>query len=123
MLQCLTRRLSKGQREPPIKVSISGKSMIDFEDPSKPIIAFPKMLTPMWGSLCTLLRRLVKLFHVYSSEWILLNTEVNCANNDDNSPATLGLNNMRGVFILVGVGIVGGMLTIFLGLKNQISLF
>ena len=63
------------------------------------------------------------LFHFYSSEWILLNTEVNCANNDDNSPATLGLNNMRGVFILVGVGIVGGMLTIFLGLKNQISLF
>ena len=69
------------------------------------------MLTPMGGSLCTLLRRLVKLFLVYSSEWILLNTEVNCANNDDNSPATLGLNNMRGVFILVGVGIVGGKLT------------
>lgn len=28
---------------------------------------------------------------------------------DDNSPATLGLKNMMGVFILVGVGIIGGL--------------
>jgi ionotropic glutamate receptor NMDA 1 len=41
--------------------------------------------------------------------WILLNNEVDCRNNDDNSPATLGLKNMRGVFILVGLGIIGGL--------------
>ena len=35
------------------------------------------------------------------NSWILLNNEVDCRNNDDNSPATLGLKNMRGVFILV----------------------
>ena len=35
--------------------------------------------------------------------------EQDCDDNDDNSPATLGLENMRGVFILVGVGIVGGL--------------
>ena len=43
------------------------------------------------------------------NEWILLNKEVKCDSKDDNSPATLGLSNMRGVFILVGVGIVGGL--------------
>lgn len=43
------------------------------------------------------------------NSWILLNNEVECDSKDDNSPATLGLNNMRGVFILVGVGIVGGL--------------
>lgn len=37
------------------------------------------------------------------NNWILLNNEVDCRNNDDNSPATLGLKNMRGVFILVGL--------------------
>ena len=41
--------------------------------------------------------------------WILLNKTVRCNSKDDNSPATLGLNNMRGVFILVGGGIIGGM--------------
>ena len=35
-----------------------------------------------------------------------------CDSNDDNSPATLGLSNMRGVFILVGVGIIGGIFLI-----------
>ena len=43
------------------------------------------------------------------NKWILLNNQVDCKDKDDNSPATLGLKNMRGVFILVGVGIVGGM--------------
>ena len=43
------------------------------------------------------------------NKWILLKREKNCDSKDDNSPATLGLNNMRGVFILVGVGIVGGL--------------
>ena len=43
------------------------------------------------------------------NKWILLNKEVKCDSKDDNSPATLGLSNMRGVFILVGVGIVGGV--------------
>lgn len=37
------------------------------------------------------------------NNWILLNNQVDCRNNDDNSPATLGLKNMRGVFILVGL--------------------
>ena len=37
------------------------------------------------------------------NSWILLNNEVDCRNNDDNSPATLGLKNMRGVFILVSL--------------------
>jgi len=37
------------------------------------------------------------------NSWILLNNQVDCRNNDDNSPATLGLKNMRGVFILVGL--------------------
>jgi ionotropic glutamate receptor NMDA 1 len=41
--------------------------------------------------------------------WILLNNAIKCKNKDDNSPATLGLNNMRGVFILVGGGIIGGL--------------
>ena len=40
------------------------------------------------------------------NKWILLQNEVDCRQKDDNSPATLGLKNMRGVFILVGVGIV-----------------
>ena len=43
------------------------------------------------------------------NNWILLNKEVSCAADDDNSPATLGLKNMRGVFIVVGVGIVLGL--------------
>ena len=43
------------------------------------------------------------------NKWILLQTDQDCDFNDDNSPATLGLENMRGVFILVGVGIVGGL--------------
>lgn len=46
------------------------------------------------------------------NKWILLNNEVDCSGKNDNSPATLGLKNMRGVFILVGVGIVGGMFLI-----------
>jgi hypothetical protein len=37
------------------------------------------------------------------NSWILLNNEVGCRNNDDNSPETLGLKNMRGVFILVSL--------------------
>ncbi len=43
------------------------------------------------------------------NKWILLDARVDCGDKDDNSPATLGLKNMRGVFILVGVGIVGGL--------------
>lgn len=43
------------------------------------------------------------------NKWILLYKELKCNSKDDNSPATLGLSNMRGVFILVGVGIVGGL--------------
>ncbi len=43
------------------------------------------------------------------NKWILLHSQVDCGDRDDNSPATLGLKNMRGVFILVGVGIVGGL--------------
>ena len=46
------------------------------------------------------------------NNWILLNKEVVCANDDDNSPATLGLKNMRGVFIVVGVGILLGLVLI-----------
>jgi len=37
------------------------------------------------------------------NSWILFNDNVDCRNNDDNSPATLGLKNMRGVFILVNL--------------------
>ena len=49
------------------------------------------------------------------NNWILLNKEVVCAaDDDDNSPATLGLKNMRGVFIVVGVGILG---------RNSIDIF
>ena len=43
------------------------------------------------------------------NKWILHSGGADCSDSDDNSPATLGLDNMRGVFILVGVGIVGGM--------------
>ncbi|CAB4067476.1 GRIN1 [Lepeophtheirus salmonis] len=43
------------------------------------------------------------------NKWILLNNDDDCKAKDDNSPATLGLRNMRGVFILVGVGIIGGL--------------
>ncbi|XP_059080362.1 glutamate [NMDA] receptor subunit 1-like isoform X1 [Tigriopus californicus] len=44
------------------------------------------------------------------NKWILLNNNaMQCHEKDDNSPATLGLKNMRGVFILVGVGIAGGL--------------
>jgi hypothetical protein len=52
----------------------------------------------------------MKLTHAYllggkmedlDNSWILFNDNVDCRNNDDNSPATLGLKNMRGVFILV----------------------
>lgn len=44
------------------------------------------------------------------NKWILqADKVVKCDSKDDNSPATLGLSNMRGVFILVGVGIVGGL--------------
>ena len=47
------------------------------------------------------------------NNWILLNKEVVCAaDDDDNSPATLGLKNMRGVFIVVGVGILLGLVLI-----------
>ena len=45
------------------------------------------------------------------NKWIY-QEEVKCDSNDDNSPATLGLSNMRGVFILVGVGIIGGIFLI-----------
>ena len=53
-------------------------------------------------------------FFFSDNEWILLNKEVKCDDNDDNSPATLGLSNMRGVFIMVVFGIVGGMFLICL---------
>ena len=53
-------------------------------------------------------------FFISDNEWILLNKEVKCDDNDDNSPATLGLSNMRGVFIMVVFGIVGGMFLICL---------
>ena len=53
-------------------------------------------------------------FSFSDNEWILLNKEVKCDDNDDNSPATLGLSNMRGVFIMVVFGIVGGMFLICL---------
>ena len=46
------------------------------------------------------------------NNWILLNKGVVCADDDDNSPATLGLKNMRGVFIVVGVGILLGLVLI-----------
>ena len=44
------------------------------------------------------------------NKWILSSEEDNiCNEKDSNSPATLGLENMMGVFILVGAGIVGGI--------------
>lgn len=42
------------------------------------------------------------------NKWILQNQEDNC-NTDEKAPATLGLKNMAGVFILVAAGIVGGI--------------
>ena len=39
------------------------------------------------------------------NKWILHSGGADCSDSDDNSPATLGLDNMRGVFILVGAGI------------------
>ena len=38
------------------------------------------------------------------NKWILHSGGADCSDSDDNSPATLGLDNMRGVFILVGAG-------------------
>lgn len=40
--------------------------------------------------------------------WILRNPDEDCE-TDDRAPATLGLKNMAGVFILVAAGIVGGI--------------
>ncbi|XP_045620957.1 glutamate [NMDA] receptor subunit 1 isoform X3 [Procambarus clarkii] len=42
------------------------------------------------------------------NKWILQNQEDMC-NTDEKAPATLGLKNMAGVFILVAAGIVGGI--------------
>ncbi|XP_071552097.1 glutamate [NMDA] receptor subunit 1-like isoform X2 [Panulirus ornatus] len=42
------------------------------------------------------------------NKWILQNQEDHC-NTDEKAPATLGLKNMAGVFILVAAGIVGGI--------------
>ncbi|XP_064084297.1 glutamate [NMDA] receptor subunit 1-like isoform X2 [Macrobrachium nipponense] len=42
------------------------------------------------------------------NKWILQNQEDDC-NTEDKAPATLGLKNMAGVFILVAAGIVGGI--------------
>jgi len=42
------------------------------------------------------------------NKWILLNKQ-KCAPNAGNFPPTLGLKNMAGVFILVGIGILGGI--------------
>lgn len=42
------------------------------------------------------------------NEWILRNQNEECE-TDDRAPATLGLKNMAGVFILVAAGIVGGI--------------
>ena len=58
------------------------------------------------------------------NKWILLKDEVRCKDKDDNSPATLGLKNMNGVFILVGVGIIGGLFLIVIEIvykKHQIK--
>merc|ERR1719367_881413 len=44
------------------------------------------------------------------NKWILSGkTNQDCKDKDGNNPVTLGLENMRGVFILVGLGIVGGV--------------
>eukprot|EP00090_Calanus_glacialis_P018797 TRINITY_DN29121_c0_g1_i1.p1 TRINITY_DN29121_c0_g1~~TRINITY_DN29121_c0_g1_i1.p1 ORF type:complete len:1142 (-),score=246.94 TRINITY_DN29121_c0_g1_i1:120-3545(-) len=45
------------------------------------------------------------------NKWILSSTTdtQDCKAKDGNNPVTLGLENMRGVFILVGAGIVGGV--------------
>ncbi|KAK3870716.1 hypothetical protein Pcinc_024077, partial [Petrolisthes cinctipes] len=42
------------------------------------------------------------------NKWILQNQEDTC-NTDEKAPATLGLKNMAGVFILVAAGILGGI--------------
>lgn len=42
------------------------------------------------------------------NKWIFLDEEL-CDIRPDQFPATLGLKNMAGVFILVGVGILGGV--------------
>lgn len=42
------------------------------------------------------------------NRWILQNEDGEC-DSDDHAPATLGLKNMAGVFILVAAGIVGGI--------------
>ncbi|KAK7082412.1 Glutamate receptor ionotropic, NMDA 1 [Halocaridina rubra] len=42
------------------------------------------------------------------NKWILQNQDDDC-NTEDKAPATLGLKNMAGVFILVAAGIVGGI--------------
>merc|ERR1719192_1682791 len=45
------------------------------------------------------------------NKWILnaSSSSQDCREKDGNNPVTLGLENMRGVFILVGAGIVGGI--------------
>jgi ionotropic glutamate receptor NMDA 1 len=42
------------------------------------------------------------------NKWIFLDEQI-CEEKGENFPATLGLKNMAGVFILVGAGIVGGI--------------
>ena len=51
------------------------------------------------------------------NKWILHSGGADCSDSDDNSPATLGLDNMRGVFILVGAGIVAT----FFGSKHYLG--
>ena len=45
------------------------------------------------------------------SKWILVKTE---CDKTESSPATLGLSNMAGVFIMVAAGIVAGVFLIFI---------
>ncbi|XP_063869966.1 glutamate [NMDA] receptor subunit 1-like isoform X2 [Scylla paramamosain] len=57
------------------------------------------------------------------NRWILQNQEDTC-NTDEKAPATLGLKNMAGVFILVAAGIVGGIGLIIIEIiykKHQIK--
>lgn len=57
------------------------------------------------------------------NKWILQNQEDTC-NTDEKAPATLGLKNMAGVFILVAAGIVGGIGLIIIEIiykKHQIK--
>ena len=57
------------------------------------------------------------------NKWILQGEDDQCPNRAERQkPATLGLRNMAGVFILVGIGIVGGIGLIIIEViykKNQ----